>query len=186
MDWITGLPTTSEDCDNILVFVCALSGMVHLQTAQTSDTSQVTSRHLVNNVVCLYGLPKVIISDRDVHLTSKFWKVFNEILGINKTVYTTIYTPNSNDKVERVNQVLGNTLRRLCNTVGSDWGENLALAEFTMYTVNHNNIVMLPFNLVHLREPLRPGTLEKPALDVPVATEVADRCFTVFSRLLGN
>ncbi len=113
MDWITGLPTTAEGYDSILVFVCALSDMVHLQVARTSDSSQVTTRHLVNSVVHLHGLPKVIISDRDVRLTSKFWKVFHEILGISKTVCTTSYTPNSNGKVERENQVLVNTLRRL-------------------------------------------------------------------------
>ncbi len=182
MDWITGLPPTAEGYDSILVFVCALSGMVHLQTARTSDTSQITARHLMNNVVRLYGLPKVIISDRDVRLTSKFWKVFNEILGISKTVRTASYTPNSNGKVESANQVLANTLRSLCNAVGSDWGENLALAEFAMNTAKHSGIDMSPFQLVHLREPLWPGTLEKPALDVPTAAKMADRCFSVFTR----
>ena len=154
MDWITGLPTTVEGYDSILVFVYALSGMVHLQAARTSDTSQVTVRHLVNNIVRLYGLPKVIISDRDVCLTSKFWKVFHEILGISKSVRTVSYTPNSNDKVERANQVLGNTLRSLCNAVGSDWDENLTLAEFAMNTAKHSAIDMSPFNLVYLRDPL--------------------------------
>jgi hypothetical protein len=182
MDWITGLPTTAEGYDSILVFVCVLSGMVHLKAARTSDTSQVTARHLLNNVVCLYGLPKVIISDRNVRLTSKFWKVFNEILVISKTVLTSSYTPNSNGKVERANQVLGNTLLILCNTVGSDWGENLALAEFAMNTVKNSSIDMSPFNLVHLREPLWPGTLEKPALDVPAVVEMTDRCFAIFRR----
>ena len=65
MDWITGLPPTAEGFDSILVFTCTLSGMVHLQDTRTSDTSQVTVRHLVNNMVCLYCLTKVIISDRD-------------------------------------------------------------------------------------------------------------------------
>lgn len=62
MDWITGLPTTAKGYDSILVFVCALSGMVHPQAARTSDTSQVTARHLVNNIIRLYGLPRVIVS----------------------------------------------------------------------------------------------------------------------------
>jgi hypothetical protein len=58
MDWITGFPPTVEGFDSILVFVCALSVMVHLQSTHTSDTSQVTGRHLVNNIVRLYGLPR--------------------------------------------------------------------------------------------------------------------------------
>ena len=55
MDCITGLPPTVEGFDSILVFVCALSDMDHLQATRTSDTSQVTDRHLVNNIVRLYG-----------------------------------------------------------------------------------------------------------------------------------
>ena len=62
MDWITWFPPTAKGFDSILVFACALSDMVHLQAALTSDTSQVTDRHLINNVVRLYGLPKVLIS----------------------------------------------------------------------------------------------------------------------------
>jgi hypothetical protein len=156
MDWITGLSPTTEGYDSIFVFVCDLSGMVHLQAAHTSDTSAITVRHLLNNVVRLYGLPKVIISDRDVRLTSKFWKVFHEILGISKSIRTASYTPNSNGKVEHANQVLGNTLRTLCNTVGSDWAENLALAEFAMNTTKHRNIDMSPFMTVFVR--LSPST----------------------------
>jgi len=81
------------------------------------------------------------------------------------------------------NQVLGNTLRSLCNAVGSDWGENLTLTEFDMNTVKHSSNDMSPFNLVYLREPLWSGTLEEPALDVPAAAEMADRCFTIFTRV---
>ena len=66
--------------------------------------------------------------------------------------------------------------------MGTDWGDNLALAEFAMNTAKHSGIDMSPFNLIHLREPLWPGTLEKPALDVPAAAEMADRCFAIFSR----
>jgi hypothetical protein len=124
--------------------------MVHLQAAHTSDTSEITSRHLLNNVVRLYGLPKVIISDRDVRLTSKFWKVFHEILGIIKSMRTASYIPNSNGKIEHVNRVLGNTLCTLWNAVVSDWAENLTLAEFAMNTVKHISINMSPFHLVHL------------------------------------
>jgi hypothetical protein len=51
-----------------------------------------------------------------------------------QVVHTVSYTSNANDKVERANQVLGNTLRNLCNTVGTDWNEHLAVPEFAMNT----------------------------------------------------
>jgi len=182
MDWITGLPVTPQGHDSILVFVCALSGMVHVQAAKRTDTAKDTARHMLNNIIRLYGLPRTVVSDRDVRLTGNFWKTFHELLGTTQVVHTASYTPNANGKVERANQVLGNTLRSLCNTVGTDWSEHLAVAEFAMNTSKHTAIDMSPFNLVHLREPLWPDTLEKPVLDVPAAKEMADHCFAVFSR----
>ena len=178
MDWITDLAVTTQGHDIILVFVCVLSGMVHVQVAKRTDTAKDTAGHMLNNIIWLYGLPRTVVSDRDVRLTGNFWKIFHEILGTTQVVHTSSYTPNANDKVERANQVLGNTLWSLCNTVGTD----LDVAEFAMNTSKHTSIDMSPFNLIHLRESLWPDTLEKAVLDVPTAKEMADHCFAVFSR----
>jgi hypothetical protein len=164
------------------IHLTLLSGMVHVQAAKRTDTARDTVRHMLNNIIRLYGLTRTVVSDRDVRLTGNFCKTFHEFLGTTQVVHTVSYTPNANDKVERGNQVLGNTLRSLCNTVGTDWIEHLTVTEFAMNTSKHTVIDMSPFNLVHLNEPLWPDTFEKPVLDVPAGKEMADHCFSVFSR----
>ena len=64
LDWITGLPVTPQGHDRILVFVCALSGMVHVQAVKRTDTARDTARHMLNNIIRLYGLPRTVVSDR--------------------------------------------------------------------------------------------------------------------------
>jgi len=57
MDWITGFPESIEGFDAILVFVCALTGIVHLQACKKTDTAKDTANHFVKNVVRLHGMP---------------------------------------------------------------------------------------------------------------------------------
>jgi len=46
MDWITGFLESPEGFDAILVFICALTGMVHLQACKKTDTAKDTAKHL--------------------------------------------------------------------------------------------------------------------------------------------
>ena len=46
MDWITGFPESPEGFDAILVFICALIGMVHLQACKKIETAKDTANHL--------------------------------------------------------------------------------------------------------------------------------------------
>ena len=53
----------------------------------------------------LHGLPKAIVSDRDVKFTSNFWKgLFADLCT--KLNFSTAYHPQIDGKIERVNQVL--------------------------------------------------------------------------------
>ena len=77
MDWITGLPRSPEGYDAILVFVCALTNMVHLQACHKTDGAKDTAHYFVKNVVRLHGMPQTIISDRDIRLRAHFWRPYN-------------------------------------------------------------------------------------------------------------
>ena len=60
MDWITGFPESQEGYGAILVFICALTGMVHLQACNKTDTARDTAHHFVQSgfdcMVCLSPL----------------------------------------------------------------------------------------------------------------------------------
>ena len=176
MDWIGGLPKSKNGCDTILVFICSLTSMVHLVPCRKSDTALDTANHFVKNVVRLHGVPDRIVSDRDVKLTSHFWKSLQQRLGC-KVAMTTRHHPQANGKTERMNAVLADVLRSMCNWSGTDWCNHLDLAEFAINGSEVNTIGMTPFRANYAFEPTAPGNVGKPDLNVPAADEFAEAIF---------
>jgi len=181
MDWITGFPQSPEGFDAILVFICALIGMVHLQACKKTDTAKDTAKHFVKNVVRLHGMPISIVSDRDVRLRAHFWRALQQRLGTDLR-FTTAHTPNSNGKVERVNAALGDVLRSMGSFAGKEWAQNLDLAEFAINGSESSATGLTPFFSNLARELRVPANLGTPNLDVPAAEELADAMFATITH----
>ena len=181
LDWISGFKPSPEGYDSVLVFVDALTGMVHLQACKKTDTSKDTAKHFVRNVVRLHGMPKGVVSDRDIRLRAHFWRALQQRLGT-ELRFTTAYTPNSNGKVERVNAVLGDVLRSLCDFAGKNWADQLDLAEFAINGSESSATGLTPFFANFAREPRVPANLGHPRLDVPAAEEFADAMFATVTH----
>jgi transposase InsO family protein len=71
-------------------------------------------------------MPKEIISDRDTKFTSKFWKSL--FVGFEtKFLFSTSYHPQTDGKIERVNQVLEDMLRMHVMHHPKKWEDYLPL-----------------------------------------------------------
>ena len=105
MDFIVELPRTSSRHDAIFVVVDKFSKMGHFIPTSTTVTAPVTAQLFFDNIVRLHGVPKVIVSDRDVKFTSHFWTSLFDILGT-KLAMSKVYHPQTDGQTEWMNRTL--------------------------------------------------------------------------------
>ena len=110
MDFITGLPVTWRQHDSIMVVVAKLKKESHFILVKSTHKTDDIANIFMKEIFKLHGLPKAIISDRDVKFTSKFWKGLFADLGT-KLSFSTAYHPQTDGQTKRVNQVLEDMLR---------------------------------------------------------------------------
>ena len=89
-----------------------------------------------DNVWKLYGLPESIVSDREPQFAVEMTKELNSMLEI-ETKLLTLYHPQIDRQMERINQELEQYLRFFVNHRQKDWPEQLALAEFAINNKTH-------------------------------------------------
>ena len=125
MDFVLGLPRTLRKHDFIFVVVDRFCKMAHfILCSKTSNASKVANLDFAE-IVKLYGLPKTIVSDRDVQFMSYFWKTLWHLLGTKLKFSATYQT---DGQTEAVNRSLGNLLRCLVGENGWTWDSILPIA----------------------------------------------------------
>ena len=128
MDFVLGLPCTFRKHDSILLVVDHFSKMAHfLPCSKTSDTSKIAKLYF-DEIVKLYGLPKTILSNRDVRFISYFWKTLWHLVGT-KLKFSMAFHPQTDGQTEVVNRSLGNLLRCLVGEVNRNWDSILPTAQ---------------------------------------------------------
>jgi hypothetical protein len=73
MDFIEGLPLTARKFDSIWVIVDQLSKSAHFILVHTNYNVQKYTWIYIAHVLCLHGVSKMIISDRDSQFVARFW-----------------------------------------------------------------------------------------------------------------
>uniref|UniRef100_A0A2N9HIL9 CCHC-type domain-containing protein n=1 Tax=Fagus sylvatica TaxID=28930 RepID=A0A2N9HIL9_FAGSY len=125
------LPRTLKKHDSIFVVVDRFSKMAHfIPCSKTSNASKIAKLYF-DEIVKLYGLPKTIVSDRDVRFMSYFWKTLWHLVG--------------------------NLLRCLVGDHARTWDSILPIAQFAYNNSVNRTIGMSPFEVVHgykARKPL--------------------------------
>ena len=126
MEFVLGLPCTFRRHDSILVVVDRFFKMAHfLPCSKTSDASKIAKLYF-DEIVKLYGLPKTIVSDRDVCFMSYFWKTLWHLVGT-KLKFSTTFHPQTKSQSKVVNRSLGNLLRCLMGEANRNWDSILPI-----------------------------------------------------------
>eukprot|EP00253_Pinus_taeda_P017346 PITA_17346 len=157
MDFITGLPQTRKNHDSIMVVVDKLSKAAHFIPVHSTYKAVQIAHLFMQNVFRLHGLPKVIISDRDVKFTSTFWRTLFAELGTQLN-FSIAYHPQTDGQTERVNQVLEDMLRTYVMTKPTQWEEYLHLVEFAYNNGYHTSTQLSPFEVLYGRKCRTPSS----------------------------
>ena len=158
MDFITQLPKTKAGHDSVFVVVDKLSKYVRLVPTTTTITAPDAAKLFVDNVYRFFGMPSVIISDRDSKFTSLFWQSLFKTLGTQLAMSTASHQE-TNGQTERVNSVVESMLRAYVNRRQTDWDDHLTLVEFSINNSKQASTGHSPFFLNFGRHPDTPAAL---------------------------
>eukprot|EP00253_Pinus_taeda_P005724 PITA_05724 len=185
MDFITGLPKTKRNNDSIMVVVDKLSKVAHFIPVQSTYKAVQIAHVFMQNIFRLHGLPKTIISDRDVKFTSAFWRALFAELGTQLN-FSTAYHPQTDGKTKRVNQIVEDMLRACVMQKPAQWEDYLHLVEFAYNNGYHTSIQMSPFEVLYGRKCQTPTNWSSPEDKLRLGLEMLKEMEDMVKRVRTN
>jgi hypothetical protein len=171
IDFITKFPRTTRKHDSIMVVVDKLTKDAHFVPVKMTHTTTNIAEIYMREIARLHGIPKEIVSDRDTKFTSNFWRGLFKGFGTNMN-FSTTYHPQSDGKIERVNQVIEDMLRMYVMDKPSKWEDYLHLVEFSYNNGYQASLKMSPFEALYGRKCNTPVSWDNPTDRVVLGPEL--------------
>ena len=141
---------TQIGSDSIWVIVDRLTKVAHFIPVKTTYRGDKLAELYISRIVCLHGVPKVIVSDRGPQFTSYFWGCLHKAMGTNLS-FSSAYHPQTDGQTERVNQILEDLLRACVLSYSKNWEKCLPFAEFSYNNSFQSSLQMSPFEALYGR-----------------------------------
>ena len=138
IDFMVDLPLTPRGHDSVITVVDRFSKMIFLLPATNAgmDAEHVIDR-LFDSLLSITGLPKDILSDRDVKFTGRFWKSMADKFFITLKM-SSAYHPQTNGQTEVANRIAQQILRGLIAPDQRDWDLLLPMAQLAYNSRVHS------------------------------------------------
>ncbi|KII71217.1 Pro-Pol polyprotein [Thelohanellus kitauei] len=120
-------------------------------------------RNRLKNIVCRFGVPASIHSDKGRQFESLFFPQLCQIMKIKKS-HSTPYHPEGNGLAERIIRTLKMRMRMLIQDRKAEWDKILDLALMSIRTSTNESTKFSPFQMVYGRMP-RPISLPIPFIE---------------------
>ncbi|GBG84045.1 hypothetical protein CBR_g37922 [Chara braunii] len=173
MDFMDTVVTSKSGKRHIFVIIDRFTKYARLIAMPETARTDHVIKLFMDNWVRDFGLPKSIVSDRDVRFTSELWKKTAEQMG-SQLQMTSRNHPEANGQAEQMNKVVQHLLRHYIKPSQDDWDEKLPLIASLYNNAVHSSTGVSP-NQLHLgwkprsaldfllpenRPSATPGTLE--------------------------
>ena len=156
LDFVGPLPR-HEDFSFILTMIDHFSGWC-IAVPVIEQTAEIVVQCLLERLICQFGVPRRILTDRGKQFEGTLMKSFCRLLRIQQLT-TTSYNPQSNGKVERINGTLKGLLETLISSpdTTAPWPQLLQSAVFSYNTSTSEATGMSPYFTLFGREAVTPG-----------------------------
>jgi hypothetical protein len=120
LDFIIGFPRTQKSKDSIMVVIDKISKFAHFIPVMSTFKAISITKIFMKYFFRLHGIPKMVISNRDVKNTSSFWKELFAELNTNLN-FNTSYHPQMDGETKRTNQIIEDMLCMYVRTKPRKW-----------------------------------------------------------------
>lgn len=165
MDFVEGLPK-SGGYDTIMVVVDKFSKFAKFIPLTHPFTAYTVALAFIQHVYDVFGMPQVIISDRDRIFTSALWQELFRLADV-KLNMSSSYHPQTDGQTERLNQCLEAFLRCTVHATPSKWSGWLSQAQHWYNTSFHSVLGKSPYEVLFARKPTHFGLVDTGSITVP-------------------
>ncbi|SGY26778.1 BQ5605_C018g08785 [Microbotryum silenes-dioicae] len=136
----------SNGNDALLTVTDHLSGYVRIIPCRTTDDATTTADRFFDGWHRYFGMPRVLVSDRDKLFTSEFWRAYTGRMGT-KLAMSTAFHPQTDGQSKQTNQTVIQVLRTMVNRRQNDWSKHLATVEFVINSSVNRSTGKTPFEV---------------------------------------
>ncbi|XP_042265492.1 uncharacterized protein LOC121895974 [Thunnus maccoyii] len=129
----------------VLMCVDAYTGWPEAIPTKREDSQSVV-KFLINQYIPRHGFPEKIRSDNGTHFKNQDLQKVEILLGL-KHAFGTVYHPQSQGKVERMNQTVKTRLAKICEQTKLNWVDALPLALMSIRASVNQDTGHTPFEL---------------------------------------
>ena len=211
IDFISGIPETKQSkqeltqlnnnnivYNSVMVVVDKLSKYAIFIPTTTQVTALQVSKLYMQYVFAYFGMPSMIISDRDPKFLSDFWRSLMKTLAVTQ-MCSTAYHPQTDGQTERTNRALGQMLRctiqqiknNLQMSIAQDneplqeeltWVEMLPIIQFAYNNAVSEATGFSPFYLMYGMHPTIPSAITEKNF----SKHISKNCYNLAANQLAT